>query len=128
MRPCVTATPPGRAGPPRPSITEALSITRSCMALPRSAAITRVGPLHLEDVMHVCIEVAGQAADRTQAVHVDSTGGGVVEPVADVQVHDAAEHEIGATHGHDPIQPALHGDGGIRYPRRLHVRAWRHRE
>src|SRR5690348_14788050 len=91
IRPCVTATPPGRAGPPRPSTTEALSITRSCMTLLRSAAIVRVGSLHLEDVVHVCIEVAGQAADRAQALHVDATGGGVVEPVADVQVHDAAQ-------------------------------------
>src|SRR5512134_2978631 len=30
MRPPATATPPSRGGPPRPSMTTALSITRSC--------------------------------------------------------------------------------------------------
>src|SRR5437879_7147551 len=33
MRPPATATPPARAGPPRPSRTTALSITRSCICL-----------------------------------------------------------------------------------------------
>src|SRR4029450_6438923 len=32
MRPSFTATPPAREGVPRPSMTRALSITRSCMA------------------------------------------------------------------------------------------------
>src|SRR5947208_4690724 len=69
MRPSATATPPARGGPPRPSITDALSISRSCTrASSRSAAVVRVGTLHLEDVVDVRVEVARQATDGTQAI------------------------------------------------------------
>src|SRR5262249_52395687 len=54
----------------------------------RSAGVVRRRPLHLEDVVDVGVEVAGEAADRTQPAHVEAAGGGVVEVVADVEVDD----------------------------------------
>src|SRR5882724_10537594 len=129
MRPSVTATPPARAGPPSPSMTEASSITRSCTRAPwPSAAVVRVWTLHLEDVVDVRVEVAGQAADRPQAVHVEPPAGRVVETVAHVQVHDPPEHEVGAAHGHDAIEPAFHRDRRVGHARRLHAGCRRHRE
>src|SRR5207247_1662763 len=126
MRPSATATPPARGGPPRPSITDALSISRSCTrASSRSAAVVRVGTLHLEDVVDVRVEVARQATDGTQAMHVEPAGGRVVEAVAHVHVDDAAEHERGAADGHEAIEPALERDRRARHARDADARARR---
>src|SRR5207245_6892547 len=120
MRPPLAPTPPARAGPPRPSMTQAPSITRSCTRAPwRSAAVVRVRTLHLEDVVDARVEVAGQAADRPQAVHVEPPGGRVVEAVAHVQVHDLPGHGVGAADGHDADGAAFDGDRVVRH-------AWRH--
>src|SRR3989442_3926785 len=127
MRPSATATPPARAGPPRPSITEALSITRSCTRAP-SAAIVRVRALHLEDVVYVRVEIAGQTAHRPQAVHVDPARGRVVEPVPHVEVDDLPQHEVGAADGHDAVEAALHGDRRVGHARRRDARGRGHRE
>src|SRR3989442_9516387 len=127
MRPPVTATPPARAGLPSPSMTRAPSITRSCTRAPwPSAAVVRVGTLHLEDVVDARVEVAGQAADRPQAVHVEPPGGRVVEAVAHVQVHDPPEHEVGTADGHDAVEAAFHRDLRVRHAPRLHARGPRH--
>src|SRR3989442_756386 len=129
MRPPVTATPPARAGLPSPSMTRAPSITRSCTRAPwPSAAVVRVGTLHLEDVVDARVEVAGQAADRPQAVHVEPPGGRVVEAVAHVQVHDPPEHEVGTADRDDAVQAAFHRDRRVGHARRLHARGRRHRE
>src|SRR2546422_9426829 len=129
MRPPVTATPPARAGPPSPSMTRARSITRSRTRAPwPSAAVVRVRTLHLEDVVDARVEVAGQAADRPQAVHVEPPGGRVVEAVAHVQVHDPPEHEVGAADGHDAVEAAFPRDRRLGPARRLHARGPRHPE
>src|SRR5712691_1170769 len=132
MRPSLTATPPGRAGPPDPSTTTALSITKSCTidSPAGSAPIVGRGALHLEDVVDVRVEVAGQTADRMQPVQVDPSGGGVVEAVAHVEVDDLADHEVGrrVPDRDDPDEPTLHVDRRVGHPRRFDLRARRRRQ
>ena len=84
-------------------------------AVGASATIVCRGPLHLEDVVHVGVKISGQAADRMEPVQVDAAGGGVVQAVADVEVDDLTDHEIGrrVANRDDPDQPALHADGRL---------------
>src|SRR6185369_6974960 len=57
----------------------------------RSAAIVVHGTLHLEDLVDVRVEVARETSDGTEPVHVEPTGGGVIDIVAHVEVHDLAD-------------------------------------
>src|SRR5262249_952035 len=99
-------------------------------AVGASATIVGRGALHLEDVVHVGVKVSGQAADRMEPVEIDAAGGSVVEAVADVEVDDLADHEVGrrVAHRNNPDQPALHADGRGRHARGLHLRARRRRQ
>src|SRR5437879_4177927 len=109
IRPSLTATPPRCAGPPSPSKTCAFSITRSCMTL---ALVVGVRPLHLEDLMDVAVEIAGEPADGLQLRHVETARRRVVHVVADVPLHDLAEDQVGFADGQDPDEAALHVDRG----------------
>src|SRR5438046_4331788 len=86
-------------------------------AVGASATIVCRGPLHLEDVVHVGVKISGQAADRMEPVEIDAAGGGVVEAVADVEVDDLTDHEVGrrVANRDDPDQPALPAGGPVRY-------------
>src|SRR5919201_4485035 len=65
MRRPVTATPPARGGPPRPSTTDALSITRSCTsASSRGSAVHDEAAVHAEGLTgHVARAIRGEEAD-----------------------------------------------------------------
>src|SRR5919108_4793055 len=105
MRPRLTATPPARGGPPRPSITDALSITRSCTSgSSESAAV--VGPGGLDVAQRVLLAVgAGAAERRRERDHPRVVGDGHeigegCEVARGSAVHDeAAVHAEGLT-GH----------------------------
>src|SRR5437867_13416547 len=107
----------------------ALSITNSCTNRPPggSAAVVGRRALHLEDVVHVGVKIFGQAADRMEPVEVDAAGGGVVEAVADVEVDDLTDHEVGRRDANwdDPDPSALHADERVRHARVLSLRSSR---
>src|SRR6185369_13062881 len=56
-----------------------------------SAAIVVHGALHLEDLVDMRVEVARETSYRAQPVHVEPPGGGVIDVVARVEVHDRAD-------------------------------------
>src|SRR6185369_12523157 len=84
-----------------------------------SAAVVVHGPLHLEDLVDMRVEVARETADGTEPVHVEPPGGGVIDVVAHVEVHDLADHEVmrDVAHRNALHEPALHADGGQRHAR-----------
>ena len=43
--------------------------------------------------MHMRVEIAGEASDGVELVHVNATSVGVIEIVADVKIDNLAEHQ-----------------------------------
>src|SRR5262249_30219399 len=81
--------------------------------------------LHFKDVMHMRVEVAGEASDGVELVHVKATSVGVIEIVTDVKIDNLAKHQaMWATSNRKNLyDPAFHANGRLNDTRRLHLHA-----
>src|SRR5262245_49349436 len=95
-----------------------------------SARVAVAWAFHLEDVVDVRVEVAGQTADWAQLVHVDPARGRVVELVANVKIDDLADDEaVGAAADRDDaIDAALEAGRRLDEVWRPHLDTGRRRE
>src|ERR1051326_788187 len=107
IRPSLTPTPPRREGVPSPSKTCAFSTARSCTAL---ALVVGIRPLHLEDLVDVAVEIAGEPADGLELRHVEAARRRLVHVVAHVPLHHLAADQGGLADGNDAHEAALHVD------------------
>ena len=102
-----------------------LPSSHAAVLMPASAGVILHWTLHLKDVMHMRVEVAGEASDGVKLVHVNATSAGVIEIVTDVKIDNLAEYQAMWTMSnrenlHDP---AFHANGRLSDTRRLHLHA-----
>src|SRR5262249_30645840 len=99
--------------------------SHAAILIPASAGVILHWALHLKDVMHMRVEVTGEASDGVELVHVNTTSVGVIEIVADVKIDNLAEHQAMWTMAnrenlHDP---AFHANGCLSDTRRSYLHA-----
>src|SRR5712691_6196801 len=93
--------------------------------MPASAGVILHWALHLKNIMHMRVEIAGEASDGVELVHVNATSVGVIEIVADMKIDNLAEHQaMWAMSNRENLHyPALHANGRLGDTRRLHLHA-----
>src|SRR5262245_23452712 len=83
--------------------------------MPASAGVILYWALHLKDVMHMRVEVAGEASDGVEFVHVNAASVGMIQIVADVKIHNLAEHQAmwAMSNGENLHHPTFHANGRL---------------
>src|SRR5712691_6398887 len=102
-----------------------LPSSHAAVLMPASAGVILHWTFHLKDVMHMRVEVAREASDRAELVHINATSVGVIEIVADMKIDNLAEHQaMWAMSNRENLHyPALHANGRLGDTRRLHLHA-----
>src|SRR5215813_1761053 len=102
-----------------------LPSSHAAVLIPASAGVILHWTLHPKDVMHMRVEVAREASDGVELVHVNATSVGVIEIVTDVKIDNLAEHQAMWTMSNrkNLHYPAFHADGRLSDTRRLHLHA-----
>src|SRR5215475_2695123 len=105
-----------------------LPSSHAAVLRPVSAGVILHWTLHFKDVMHMRVEVAGEAPNGVELVHVKATSVGVVDLVADVKIDNLAEHQAmwAMANRENLYDPAFHANGRLSDTRRLHLHT-RHR-
>src|SRR5262245_37723228 len=103
-----------------------LPSSHAAVLRPVSAGVILHWTLHFKDVMHMRVEVAGEAPNGVELVHVKATSVGVVEIVADVKIDNLTEHQAmwAMANRENLYYPAFHANGRLNDTRRLHLHAW----
>src|SRR5215510_16555799 len=99
--------------------------SHAAVLIPASAGVILHWPLHLKDVMHMRVEVAGEASNRVEFVHVNAASVGIIEIVADVKIDNLAEYQAMWTMSNrdNLYYSAFHTNGCLSNTRRLHLHA-----
>src|SRR5215813_7108303 len=105
-----------------------LPSSHAAVLIPASAGVILHWTLHLKNVMYMRVEVAREASDGAELVHVNATSVGVIEIVADVKINNLAEHQAMWTMSNreNLYDPAFHANGRLSDTRRLHLHARSH--
>src|SRR5947199_10875164 len=77
--------------------------------------------LHLENVMHVGIEIPSQAPNGMEPLHINAARAGIIQVVTDMKIDNLAEHQTvrAMPDGENLHHPAFHTNGYFRHPRCL---------
>jgi len=91
-----------------------------------SAGVILPWTLHLKDVMHMRIEIAREASNRVELVHVNAASVGIIEIVTDVKIDNLAEHQtMWAMSNRENLHySAFHANRRLSNTRRLYLHAW----
>src|SRR5216683_948750 len=102
-----------------------LPSSHAAALMPASAGVILHWALHLKDVMHMRVEIACEASDGMELVHVNATSVGVIEIVTDMKIDNLAEHQAmwAMSNGENLHYPAFHANGRLSDTRRLHPHA-----
>src|SRR5215471_3050627 len=103
-----------------------LPSSHAAVLIPVSAGVILHWTLHFKDVMHMRVEVAGEASDGVELVHVKATSVGVIEIVTDVKIDNLTKHQAmwAMPNRENLYDPAFHANGRLSDTRRLHFHAW----
>jgi len=76
--------------------------------------------------MHMRVEVAREASDRAELVHINATSVGVIEIVADVKIDNLAEHQAmwAMSNRENLYYSAFHANGRLSDTWCLDFHAW----
>src|SRR5215813_12716653 len=102
-----------------------LPSSHAAVLIPASAGVMLPWTLLLKDVMHMRIEIAREASNRVELVHVNAASVGIIEIVTDMKIDNLAEHQaMWAMSNRDNLRyTAFHANGRLSNPRRLHLHA-----
>src|SRR4029450_2308546 len=70
-----------------------LPSSHAAVLIPASACVILPWTLHLKDVMHMRIEIAREASNGVELVHINAASVVIIEIVTDVKIDNLAEHQ-----------------------------------
>jgi len=94
--------------------------------MPASAGVILHWALHLKDIMHMRVEIACEASDGVELVHVNAASVEVIEIVADMKIDNLAEHQAvrAMSNRENLYYSAFHANGRVSDTWCLDFHAW----